>query len=34
MNIRFAKRREIDNIREIWDYCFNDGPKFTDYYFQ
>ena len=34
MNIRFAKSREIDNIREIWDYCFNDGPKFTDYYFE
>ncbi|WP_297133287.1 GNAT family N-acetyltransferase [Terrisporobacter sp.] len=34
MNIRFARENEKDNIREIWDYCFNDGPKFTDYYFE
>ncbi|MEG0050605.1 MAG: GNAT family N-acetyltransferase [Terrisporobacter sp.] len=34
MNIRFAKKNEKDNIRELWGYCFNDGPKFTDYYFE
>lgn len=34
MNIRFAKENEKNNIREIWDYCFNDGPKFTDFYFK
>ena len=34
MNIRFARESEKDNIRDIWDYCFNDGPKFTDYYFE
>lgn len=34
MNIRFARENEKDNIREIWDYCFDDGPKFTDYYFE
>ena len=34
MDIRFARGNEKDNIREIWDYCFNDGPKFTDYYFE
>ena len=33
MEIRFARECETDNIMEIWDYCFNDGPKFTDYYF-
>ena len=33
MEIRFARECEKDNIMEIWDYCFNDGPKFTDYYF-
>lgn len=34
MHIRFAKENEKDYIREIWDYCFNDGPKFTDFYFK
>ncbi|WP_243113425.1 GNAT family N-acetyltransferase [Romboutsia sp. Marseille-P6047] len=34
MDIRFAKENEKNNIREIWDYCFNDGPKFTDFYFK
>ena len=33
MNIRSAKECEQDNIMEIWNYCFNDGPKFTEYYF-
>ena len=33
MEIRFARECEIDNIMDIWNYCFNDGPKFTDYYF-
>ena len=33
MHIRFAKEDEKDYIREIWDYCFNDSPKFTDFYF-
>ena len=31
MKIRYAKEDEKDRIREIWDYCFNDSPKFTDY---
>lgn len=33
MKIRFAKECEKENIRNIWDYCFNDGPKFTNFYF-
>ena len=33
MNIRSAKECEQNNIMEIWNYCFNDGPKFTEYYF-
>lgn len=33
MNIRFARECDQNNIMEIWNYCFNDGPKFTDYYF-
>ena len=27
MNMRFAKEEEIDNIREIWNYCFNDDAN-------
>ncbi len=34
MKIRYAKEDEKDSIREIWDYCFNDSPIFTDYYFK
>lgn len=33
MNIRYAKDNEINSIKEIWSYCFNDGPRFMDYYF-
>ena len=33
MKIRYATKKDKDSIREIWDYCFNDSPKFTDYYF-
>ena len=33
MNIRFARECDQNNIMEIWNYCFNDGPKFTEYYF-
>lgn len=33
MKIRFARECDQNNIMEIWKYCFNDGPKFTDYYF-
>lgn len=33
MKIRFARECDQNNIMKIWNYCFNDGPKFTDYYF-
>ncbi len=33
MNIRFAKESDKDSIINIWNYCFNDGPQYTDYYF-
>lgn len=33
MNIRLARECDQNNIMEIWNYCFNDGPKFTEYYF-
>ena len=28
MKIRYAKREEIDNIKDIWNYCFNDEESF------
>ncbi|MGL4914196.1 MAG: GNAT family N-acetyltransferase, partial [Romboutsia sp.] len=34
MNIRYAKEKEIENIKDMWSYCFNDGPAFMEYYFQ
>lgn len=33
MKIRFARECDKNDIMEIWNYCFNDGPKFTEYYF-
>ena len=33
MNLRYAKEDEIDNIKEIWNYCFNDTEEFVNYYF-
>lgn len=33
MNLRYAKEDEIDNIKEIWNYCFNDSEAFVKYYF-
>ena len=33
MNMRYAKEEEKDNIKEIWNYCFNDDDSFVDYYF-
>ncbi|RDY23989.1 GNAT family N-acetyltransferase [Romboutsia maritimum] len=34
MNIRYARENEKSSIKEIWNYCFNDGPKFMEYYFK
>lgn len=34
MKIRFAKESDKENIIDIWNYCFNDEAKFTDYYFE
>ncbi|HFL3587397.1 TPA: enhanced intracellular survival protein Eis [Clostridioides difficile] len=33
MEIRYAKEEEIENIKEIWSYCFNDTESFMKYYF-
>ncbi|MGL5313448.1 MAG: GNAT family N-acetyltransferase [Peptostreptococcaceae bacterium] len=33
MKLRYAKEDEINNIKEIWNYCFNDSEAFVKYYF-
>ena len=33
MKMRYAREDEIDSIKEIWNYCFNDEDTFVDYYF-
>lgn len=34
MNIRYAKEKETESIKDMWSYCFNDGPSFMQYYFE
>lgn len=33
MIIRYAKSDETENIKEIWNYCFDDSDSFVNYYF-
>lgn len=33
MEIRYTKEEEIESIKEIWSYCFNDTESFMKYYF-
>ncbi|MBS5787559.1 MAG: GNAT family N-acetyltransferase [Clostridioides difficile] len=33
MNVRYAIDKDIDDVKEIWSYCFGDTEKFMDYYF-
>ncbi|MGL5712916.1 MAG: GNAT family N-acetyltransferase [Paraclostridium sp.] len=33
MDIRLARNEDLDNIKDIWDYCFGDGESFVNYYF-
>ena len=33
MLVRYAKKDEIDDIKNIWNYCFNDEESFVEYYF-
>lgn len=33
MEIRYAKEEDIESIKEIWSYCFNDTESFMKYYF-
>ena len=34
MLIRYAQKDEINDIKDIWNYCFNDEESFVDYYFK
>ncbi|MGL4912800.1 MAG: GNAT family N-acetyltransferase [Romboutsia sp.] len=34
MKIRHAKDDETLNVKEIWNYCFDDGENFVEYYFK
>lgn len=34
MKIRFCNKEDIDYIRELWEYCFNDSPEYVDFYFE
>ncbi|WP_242824164.1 GNAT family N-acetyltransferase [[Clostridium] dakarense] len=33
MEIRYARSNETDDIKDIWNYCFDDSDSFVDYYF-
>ena len=33
MKLRYAKEDEINDIKEIWNYCFDDSDEFVKYYF-
>ncbi|CEN79619.1 GNAT family N-acetyltransferase [Paraclostridium sordellii] len=33
MDIRYAKDGDLENIKDIWNYCFGDEEVFVDYYF-
>ena len=33
MNIRYAIEKDLENIKDIWDYCFGDDEGFVNYYF-
>lgn len=34
MEIRICQNSEIDKVRKIWDYCFDDGIDYTNFYFE
>ena len=33
MNIRYAVKKDLENIKDIWNYCFGDEEAFVNYYF-
>ncbi|OPJ55589.1 GNAT family N-acetyltransferase [Alkalithermobacter paradoxus] len=34
MNVRIARKDDLEQIKNIWKYCFNDPDGFFNYYFQ
>lgn len=33
MNLRYAHNEDLENIKDIWNYCFRDEESFVNYYF-
>lgn len=33
MDIRYAKGEDLENLKDIWNYCFGDEESFVEYYF-
>lgn len=33
MDIRLGKKNDLDGIKDLWNYCFEDGPSYVDFYF-
>ncbi|MEN2259400.1 GNAT family N-acetyltransferase [Paraclostridium benzoelyticum] len=33
MDIRYAKGEDLEDLKDIWNYCFGDEESFVDYYF-
>ncbi len=34
MEIRFSNKEDIEGVRKLWEYCFNDSPEYIDFYFE
>ncbi|WP_101772699.1 GNAT family N-acetyltransferase [Peptostreptococcus faecalis] len=34
MNIRLSKKEDMESIRSIWEYCFDDTAEYVNYYFR
>ena len=33
MDIRYAKGEDLEDLKDIWNYCFGDEESFVEYYF-
>ena len=33
MDIRYANDEDLQDLKDIWDYCFKDEESFVNYYF-
>lgn len=34
MDIRLGNKNDTDGIRKVWEYCFEDGKEYVDFYFE